>query len=140
MHFLKRHAILLAWLLSLLAFFISIFLSEVEGWPVCHLCWYQRVCLYPQVIMLGLAAMREDAGVLDYLIPISFIGLVFSLVQYLLQQFPVVFSQIELCGAGPSCVVEHLNWLGFITLPFLSAVLFALLIILQWVGRLSKKL
>src|SRR6478752_2902932 len=41
----------------------SLYLSEVAHFPPCKLCWYQRIAMYPLVVVLGVAAARRDTGV-----------------------------------------------------------------------------
>lgn len=135
MRFIKEQALTLSWLVSLIALLATLYGSEVLLWPICHLCWYQRICLYPQVILLGIAAFKNDRHILPYTLTLSVIGLIFAIYQYLMQLFPVTFEGITLCGAGPSCADMHINLLGFITLPLISIVGFAALVILQSLGR-----
>ena len=44
----------LAWLLALLATSGALFLGEVMGKTPCVLCWYQRIAMFPLVLVLGL--------------------------------------------------------------------------------------
>ena len=53
----------LAWLLALLATSGALFLGEVMGKAPCVLCWYQRIAMFPLVLVLGLGLFgRLDAG------------------------------------------------------------------------------
>lgn len=138
MRLLKEQALIISWLIALAALLVTLYLSEVLLWPVCHLCWYQRICLYPQVILLGIAAFKNDRVILFYTSWLSIIGLIFAVYQYLTQLFPITFEGIALCGAGPSCATLHMNWLGFITFPFIAIVGFLVLTVVQTMGRQSK--
>ena len=40
----------------------SLYLSEVANFPPCRLCWFQRVAMYPLVVVLGVAGVRRDFG------------------------------------------------------------------------------
>lgn len=117
----KRLALFLAWFISLCALLISLYSSEIRGLPVCHLCWYQRIMLYPLSIILGVAIFRDDLGIYIYAIPLSLIGALFALYQYLLQMFPRL-APISFCSTGPSCADIHLQLFGFITFPLLSLI------------------
>ncbi len=64
----------LAFAVALTATAGSLYFSEVAGFPPCALCWYQRIAMYPQVIILGVAAARGDAGVIRYAGPLAAIG------------------------------------------------------------------
>jgi len=52
----------------------SLYYSEVAGYPPCTLCWYQRIAIYPQVIVLGVAALRRDRQVWRTAVPLAAVG------------------------------------------------------------------
>ena len=116
----------LAWLLSIAATLTSLYLSEIRLWPVCHLCWYQRIFSYPLVVMLAIALYRCTDDVIPYAKGLVRPGFCFALYQTLEQHIPALQS-IGLCGQGPSCHQIHMQWLGFITLPLLSVAYFIVL-------------
>ena len=41
----------------------SLYFSEVADFIPCTLCWYQRIAMYPLVVILGIAAVRRDRDV-----------------------------------------------------------------------------
>lgn len=131
----KRFALFVAWIIAISAVIITLYSSEVRNIPVCHLCWYQRIALYPLSIILGIAIFRDDLRIVIYALPLSLIGAIFALYQYLEQMFPK-FAPISFCGVGPSCSDIHLQIFGFITFPFLSLMASILISILL---LLSKK-
>ena len=120
--------LLAAWLLSLAAFCISLYSSEILKYQVCHLCWYQRICLYPLVVLLGMASFRNDTNIIPYALPLPVIGAFFGLYQYLQQMIPG-FAPIEFCSTTAPCSAIHFKWLGFITFPLLGLITCVLLII-----------
>ena len=125
----RNYSLYLAWLVALVATMISLYLSVIQHWPVCDLCWYQRICIYPLVIILGIAAYRDDRAVVLYTMPLATLGLLFSLYQYLEQMIPG-FAPLSLCGMNsPSCSHIHFQWLGFVTFPFLGMIAFFAIII-----------
>ena len=125
----KKHTLYFAWLCSLIGTLLSLFLSEMLHWPICALCWYQRICLYPLVIILGIACFRSDNRIALYTLPLTILGILFAAYQYLEQMIPG-FSPIDVCGTGPSC--SHIDWMwgGFVTLPLVSAGGFFILTLL----------
>ena len=46
-----------AWLIALLATAGALFLGEVMGMVPCVLCWYQRIAMFPLVLVLGLGLL-----------------------------------------------------------------------------------
>lgn len=133
----RTYSLYFAWLLSLIGTLLSLFLSEMLHWPICALCWYQRICLYPLVIILGIATFRNDYQITIYTIPLTLLGIVFAGYQYLEQMIPG-FSPIDVCGTGPSC--SHIDWIfgGFITLPLISAAGFVLISACLFMSKRAK--
>ena len=121
--------LLIAWIISVGAFCISLYSSEILKYNVCHLCWYQRICLYPLVILLGIASFKNDCKIIPYAMPFPSIGSLFALYQYLEQMIPG-FEPIKLCSIQAPCSITHFKWLGFITFPFLSLITCITLIIM----------
>lgn len=118
--------LLIAWLIALSALVITLYGSEIVSLPVCHLCWYQRICMYPLAIILGIATWRNDIDIKIYTLPLSILGALFALYQYLEQMIPG-FAPIHLCGGDIDCSIIHFQWFGFITYPFLSFIAFILI-------------
>lgn len=115
-----------AWVVSLAATLGSLYFSEIRGFVPCELCWYQRILMYPLAVILGIAAYRQDAGIRRYALPLSIIGGSISLYHYLLQKVPGL-ARVQPCKYGVPCNVDYIDWLGFITIPFLALVAFALI-------------
>ena len=117
----------------------SLYFSEVRLFIPCTLCWYQRILMYPLVIVLGIASYRQDKGVVPYTLPLAVFGGGISLFHYLEQKVPG-FGAPELCRAGGvPCTGEYINWLGFITIPFLALTAFTLISLLLLVTLWSHR-
>ena len=124
-----------AWLVAVTATAGSLYFSEVRLFAPCALCWYQRILMYPLAILLGIASYRQDRGVVFYVLPLSVLGGAVSLFHYLEQKVPG-FSTPSVCRLGVPCTQEYINWLGFITIPFLALIAFILItIVLIGVAR-----
>ena len=130
--------LLAAWLIAITATLGSLYSSEILNLPICHLCWYQRICIYPLSLILVIGAFRNDAAAVLYALPMTALGFIFALYQYLQQMIPG-FAPIEVCGNGPHCDTIHVNLLGFITLPFLSMLAAALIAAILIMALISKK-
>lgn len=109
--------------------------SEVFGFVPCSLCWLQRVALYPQA-MVSLAALklRDEKFFPLYGIVLSSFGLLVAVYQYIYQALPQELHESGLmpCLADGSadCSKKVMEVFGFVTFPFLSAILFLFLIVL----------
>ena len=110
---------LLTWLIVVVAVAGTTYGGEIMGLPICHLCWYQRICIYPLLIILGIGTFNNDSSCIRYSIPLAIFGALFAFYQYLEQMIPG-FSPISVCGSGADCSQIHLKLLGFITFPLLS--------------------
>lgn len=117
-----RYGLYTAWLLASLGTLLSLYYSEVKFLEPCHLCWYQRICLFPLAITLGIAAYRGFLGIARYMLPLVILGFMLALYQVAMQEIPG-WNPIDICGGGPSCD-DGIAVLGPITIPMLSALCF----------------
>lgn len=115
-----------AWFVSLVATMGSLYFSEIKGFIPCDLCWYQRISMYPLVLILGIATFQNDLKAFRYVLPLSLLGGSISVLHYLEQKIPG-FGGFKPCVSGVPCNAEYINWLGFITIPFLALIAFALI-------------
>lgn len=129
--------LLFSWVVSLVAMMGSLFFSEKMGFVPCTFCWYQRILMYPLVLLLGIAFYRNDREIYRYALPLSFIGVMVSGYHYALQKIPSL-EEFSACTSGVPCSGEYINWLGFITIPFLSLIAFLIITIMLWIIRKSK--
>lgn len=123
----RRYALYFAWIVSLIATLGSLYFSEVKGFIPCNLCWFQRICMYPQSIILGIAAYHNDLRIKRYILPLSVIGAAISLFHYLEQKLPFLSEVAKVCVSGVPCTTTYMNWFGFITIPFLALIAFGLI-------------
>ena len=126
-----------AWVIALCALIITVYSSEILKLPVCTLCWYQRIAMYPLVIILGIGAYTDDYFCIRYALSFPIIGLIFSTYQYAEQMIPG-FSPIRLCQHGVACSDIHIKIFGFITFPFISMGAFAAIMICLLIARKSS--
>ena len=132
--FCRTYSLYLAWAVSLTATAGSLFLSEVMGFIPCKLCWIQRIFMYPLVLLLGQAAYKGDYKIIPYALPLSVIGGSVSLYHYAQQIVPGLARVLPCTGDVP-CHLDYLDWFGFITIPFLALIAFALITLFLWLGR-----
>ncbi|WP_226677298.1 disulfide oxidoreductase [Rossellomorea aquimaris] len=109
----------LAWASSLIATLGSLYFSEILKYEPCELCWYQRILMYPMVILLGVAYARKDFQAALYSTILSGIGLIVSMYHYSIQKVSFLSESAPACGRVP-CTGEYINLFGFVTIPFLA--------------------
>ena len=115
-----------AWILVTIATLGSLFFSEVMGIPVCELCWYQRVAMYPLVVILALGLFPYDPGVVRYAVPLVSIGWLIALYQVLLV-IGIIPESAQPCVQGIPCSETHISLLGFLNIPTFSFLSFTLI-------------
>lgn len=107
----------------------SLFFSEVMMLPPCLLCWYQRICMYPLVVIFLSGLIPLDRSVLKYSLPLAAIGWIIAFYHNLLY-FKILPESAAPCVQGISCTTVQIQWLGFITIPLLALTGFSLILIL----------
>lgn len=125
-----ENALLMIWVVSLMATFGSLYFSEIRGYEPCTLCWYQRILMYPIVIMTTVSYIQKNAKIALTTAVFSIIGAFTSLYHYSLQKLDFLQDSAPACGRVP-CTGEYINWLGFITIPFLALIAFILIAIIS---------
>jgi disulfide bond formation protein DsbB len=132
----ETYILYFCWLAVALGVLGSFYFSYIKNLEPCHLCWYQRICLFPMALILPIGLYKGMKDLAIFCWPFSIIGLVLALYQIAIQEIPG-WNPIDICGSGPSCT-DRIAILGPITLPMLSAALFLfLLAIFSWLA--SKK-
>lgn len=114
-------------MISAVALSGSLFFSEMLKMPPCLLCWYQRICMYPLVLIVGAGIFLKDKKVYWYSLPITIIGWIIALYHNLLY-WKILPESIAPCEAGVSCTTKYIEWFGFVTIPLLSLMAFTLII------------
>ncbi|MCB0211677.1 MAG: disulfide bond formation protein B [Anaerolineae bacterium] len=127
--FLLQYGSYLALIPALAALLGSLYYSEIAGFIPCTLCWYQRILMYPLSIIILVGIITHDELLTNYVLPFSIIGIVVALYHYLIQLG--VFSHPSTCAAGVPCDMHWVNYLGFITIPFMSLTAFILITIIM---------
>jgi disulfide bond formation protein DsbB len=113
----------------------SLFYSEVMHFAPCALCWYQRIFIYPQAFIAGLALWRSDKKINDYLITLSLVGAGIAIYHTALQANPSAFAPCSTSEFAVSCATKYMESYGFITFPVMSLTAFAIIILSMWLTR-----
>ncbi len=125
----KWYLIFAAWIVAAVSTAGSLFFSEVMMFPPCILCWYQRICMYPLVVILLAGLFPVDRNVIRFSLPLSLIGFAVAVYHNLLY-YHILPESVAPCRAGVSCTTVQIEWLGFITIPLLSLMGFTLIVTL----------
>jgi disulfide bond formation protein DsbB len=125
---LGNNAIWLAWIVALVCTIGSLIYSEVVHFVPCRLCWFQRIAMYPLSIILLVGALRREAVVRFYALPIALIGLGISIYHNVVQFFPSLEGGS--CDPLNPCSARSIAVLGFIDLPFMAGAGFIVISVL----------
>lgn len=137
--FLSRNILYIAWIQSIVATAGSLYYSEIKHYTPCVLCWYQRIFMFPLVIILAIGILRKDKGISYYVLPLSLTGILISFYQVLLQQ-GIINEAFTPCTYGISCTTKYVSFLGFITIPLMSfAAFFTISVCMYLYLKWSKK-
>lgn len=128
--FLGTWGLWIAFIVSAAASIVTIVHSNIFGLPPCPLCWWQRVFLYPQVVLFAIAALRRDHGIVLYSTLLSFIGAGIALYHHILQMYPMGGLPCPSEG-GVSCAQILFLQFDYVTYPMMALSLFAFLIVLM---------
>ncbi len=126
-----------AWLVASISTLGALFFGEVMQLPPCVLCWYQRICMFPLVLILPVGLFPLDRKIVRYALPLAAIGWVFAVFHVLLIA-GVIPESIKPCTQGVPCSEKVIEWFGFVTIPLLSVVAFSTIIALLILAHLRS--
>ena len=112
----------------------SLWFSLGLGLVPCELCWYQRILMYPLVVVLGVAGFETRSAVWRTVLPLSTLGGLIAAYHSYLQ------VTTTSCGFDGACAVVQwrLPVLG-LTIPNLSFIGFLLItVVIVWVREISR--
>ena len=130
----------LCWLLVSVSATISLFFSSVLEYEPCVLCWYQRICLFPQVLILAAGLFPAfDKSVIKFALPLTIAGGLTAFYHTLLYA-GIIPENLQPCSKGVSCTEKYFELFGFVSIPMLSFLAFSTLTALLFVlkRRTSK--
>lgn len=126
--------IFVAWLVAAMSTLGALFLGEVMALPTCVLCWYQRIFMFPLVLILPIGLFPFDARVVRYALPLAMLGWLIAVFHQLLV-VGVIPESLKPCTQGVPCSVKVIEWFGFVTIPILSIAAFSTIIALLLVAH-----
>ena len=116
----------LAWLIATVSTLGSLFFSNVMEFAPCVLCWYQRICLFPLVILLARGLFPLDRQVVRYALPLTAVGWLLAAYHNLLYA-GVIPASMQPCSKGVSCTEEYIELFGLLSIPLLALLSFTAL-------------
>ena len=123
-------SLVLAWLVATVTTLGSLYYSEHAGFIPCELCWFQRILMYPLVIVLGVACLRRDRAVWKTVLVFVALGAPLSLYHWLVERVPA-FAESSSCSIDVPCTAPWFEKLGFVTLAWMAMSAFLLIGVLM---------
>jgi disulfide bond formation protein DsbB len=127
-----------AWVVVASATLGSLFFSEVMKVPVCVLCWYQRIAMYPLVLILAIGLFPYEPKVVRYAGPLVGVGWLTALFHVLLVA-GIIPERVQPCVQGVPCSETHISLFGFLSIPVMSLFTFTLVgVLLFYAHRMES--
>ena len=143
--YIKKHFLILGFFISFSAVLFSLIYSEILNYVPCVLCWFQRIFLFPQVFIFGVALwsdsknkINEIKNVIRYSMPLLAVGFIISVYQNFVYYFG---NSSAVCDTSGISCFQHLvsEFGGYISIPMLSLTSFFALFSLVLVAHFHKK-
>jgi len=119
----------LCWLVAGVSTAGSLFFSYVMEFAPCVLCWYQRIFLFPLVLILAVGLFPLDKKAAKYAFPLAVAGWLTAAYHYLLYT-GIIPTNLQPCSQGVSCTEEYISLFDFLSIPLLSLLSFTIIITL----------
>lgn len=123
----------LAWLMACVSVAGSFFFSNYLKLPPCSLCWYQRIFMFPLVVVLGVGYLTQDKKNHFYSLPLISVGWLIAFYHNLIY-YKFMDGELVPCTGGVSCTERQLDLFGFLSIPLMSFISFTILLILVYLN------
>ncbi len=137
--FIGSHALVFSFIVATTATLGSLFYSEIAGFTPCKLCWYQRILMYPEAILLGIALFKKEAVVRDYILTLAIPGALIAGYHYLLQIGYAPALPCSAVGFSESCSQRFVMTFGYITIPMMAFTAFLMIILFLIIHRIRSR-
>ena len=121
-------ALVAAFVVATLATLGSLYFSEVAHFEPCRLCWYQRIAMYPLVVILGMAMLRRQRRAPTGTVALAAIGAAIAAYHVVLEWIPAVDTGA--CAVSAPCTFVWFRVFGVFSLPTLALTAFLLILTL----------
>jgi disulfide bond formation protein DsbB len=136
--FFKKYTFYFGFLISLGAVLLSLFYSNIVGFPPCELCWIERIFIYPQLILFSMELYKRDRSIVDFSIVFAILGSLVSIYHVFVESGVATGITCAIPNsANPnivSCAIRYVFEFGYITIPImaLTSSLFLLILLLNY--------
>ena len=131
---LRKNSLKLILIISGVATLGSLYFSEIRGFTPCKLCWFQRIFMYPQVVIMLVAVLKKLKKVFPYTLVLSLIGGLIAIYNYFLQINPNPYAPCQDIGFSVSCSERFFTYFGYITIPWMSFSAFVIIFLISYLN------
>lgn len=126
--------------IAILSTIASLAYQFIYKTPVCELCWWQRIFLYPIEIITLIAVWKKTKESHITVAILAAIGLFFASYHYYyhFQAFVLGNKLTMPCSYGgllPACTDSPILVFGFITIPLMGVLVFGAILLLAWIAH-----
>jgi disulfide bond formation protein DsbB len=130
--FFKDYAFYFGFLIALGAIALSLFYSNIIGFPVCELCYLQRIFIYPQFILFGMELYKRDRTIIDFSMVFALLGIITSIYHIYIEYG----GTSGLPCAAPSateisCATRYVFEFSYVTIPVMALTASLLILLLM---------
>ncbi len=133
--YVKKYALGVTFLFSGSGMILTLLYSDVFGFIPCGLCWFERISLYPIVLLSGIALWKKERVIADYILGLSVVGAIIALYHHYIQMGGSQFIACPAVGEGANCAKRIIFEFGYITFPLMAFSLFVFIGILMMMMR-----
>ena len=133
-----QHGLLFSFIVALTSMVGSLFYSEIAKYDPCKLCWWQRIFMYPQAFLLGIALWKKDANIALYSIALSVMGAIIAGYHYLLQLNIVPAIPCSAMGYSVACAKRFVLNYGYVTIPLMTFTAFILIALFSYASMRKR--
>lgn len=138
-HLIQKNNLKLVFLIALISTLGSLFYSDIAGYEPCKLCWYQRIFMYPQVLLSSFALYKKENSITPYLMLLSLCGGVIAFYHYLLQLGIAPSLPCAAVGYSVSCSQRFVLAFDYITIPLMAFTAFLFMFLILLISKLKLK-
>ncbi len=131
--FFHRNSLWLGCAVATASIFASLFYSEIAGFLPCLLCWWDRILLYPQALILFIAALAKESTIRKYCLTLSCVGILLATYHTYLQFGGTAIGPCSIDGA--SCERVYFLQYGYVTIPTMALTAFALIFLFMMLKK-----
>ena len=123
---LRKYIPYIVFIQSLLGVVGSLYMSQILRFTPCVLCWYQRIFMYPILLVVIVGILLKDKRMPLYVLPLSILGLIIAIYHNLIY-YGFISETLSPCYQGIPCNTKQLDLFSFITIPLLSLISFTVI-------------